>query len=272
MSNSSLASGMIVGGTDNGGVYMYDAAKLLQGSEALLGQLEKVGAFPPLFNYNDYFVFLSGQDFLLVRIVLYWWLMRNCWLRSLVQFKFLSILTLLKFLLSEMCPSKWFLAAYSSSIFNQGKTFAGQQSQVTDLRYPPASECSEGYQPKRPKHNFISECLNTKTHPSPVIALGFIVNSRSVPYHWTSRPYHWDPRQPLDLGVFCIQVVTNIIAPKNNLMTKVSIHRNSVWRRTRALEPQCGRRPCTCDFTLAQAYNTHLHFITQCWNNFFFHL
>ena len=42
MSNGSLANGMIVGGTDNGGIHMYNAGKLLEGSDAFIGQLEKV--------------------------------------------------------------------------------------------------------------------------------------------------------------------------------------------------------------------------------------
>ncbi len=43
-----------------------------------------------------------------------------------------------------------------------------------------------------------------------------------------------------------------------------------VETRPQALKLKCGQCACTRDYTLAWAYNTHLHFITRCSNNYFF--
>lgn len=42
MSKGDFANGTVIGGTDNGGIYVYDAAKLLSSSEALIHKMDKV--------------------------------------------------------------------------------------------------------------------------------------------------------------------------------------------------------------------------------------
>nr|XP_054773269.1 protein transport protein Sec31A-like isoform X2 [Lytechinus pictus] len=41
MNKGDFANGTVIGGTDNGGIYVYDAAKLLSGSEALIHKMDK---------------------------------------------------------------------------------------------------------------------------------------------------------------------------------------------------------------------------------------
>ena len=52
MSKGDYANGTVIGGTDNGGIYVYDAAKLLSGSEALIQKMDKVSSKIQSLDYN----------------------------------------------------------------------------------------------------------------------------------------------------------------------------------------------------------------------------